>query len=495
MHLIRSILLSLTFATVALAQPNSVWSRRFAMEGVDLHHHQAFAKDRQTGNLVFIRAISGPHATLTNYLTCVDPDGKIVSNSLVPGDQRMYDIQSLIQSDDGDFVMVGGSPQDESIMCEILLLRMDLNGNLNSMDIFENPNSDHGLTVTQTADGGFGLGGYFGVVDNIGYDADFWLIRADSEGEPVYSSTFGEREIYEQCRGICETSDGGLLGVGNSGDKAYVIRTDSDGNLVWSTLIGIYRMRDIWSVINSTHNSYVVAGSIEESNAPVDTLRPRHYYDGWVVNLNDDGEIIWEYEAGGTLDDGFNSIIESRDGAYVMSGYTYSDSDRVCSYWLCKISSEGEPVWQKSYFNNGHKSANAVLQLDNGGFALIGNTEFNREASCSVLLLATEPDDDGAGEANSDKRIEFATYAILEKPYPNPFNAFTSIKYSLLEAGEIRLAVFNPSGSEVVELFSGIQSVGEHIIQWTPNDICSGVYFIRLETGIRSSTEKVLLIR
>jgi hypothetical protein len=79
--------------------------------------------------------------------------------------------------------------------------------------------------------------------------------------------------------------------------------------------------------------------------------------------------------------------------------------------------------------------------------------------------------------------------------YPNPFNARTIINYSLPEAAEITIAVYNLLGQKVAVLFDGAQEAGLHTIKWDASDYPSGVYFARLQSGDRSEDIKMVLLK
>ena len=66
---------------------------------------------------------------------------------------------------------------------------------------------------------------------------------------------------------------------------------------------------------------------------------------------------------------------------------------------------------------------------------------------------------------------------------PNPFSAVTYIQFSLVEAGEASLTVFDLNGRVVDVLGDGLFSEGEHTLQWAPVGISSGCYLVRLTTA------------
>ncbi len=99
----------------------------------------------------------------------------------------------------------------------------------------------------------------------------------------------------------------------------------------------------------------------------------------------------------------------------------------------------------------------------------------------------------------------------LEQNYPNPFsseaisafgggNPGTSIRYSLPQAGEVRLTIYNSYGQAVSVPVKGFQRAGTYTFDWQAVDaqgqaLPSGVYFYRLEAGVHRVTRRMTLLR
>ena len=85
--------------------------------------------------------------------------------------------------------------------------------------------------------------------------------------------------------------------------------------------------------------------------------------------------------------------------------------------------------------------------------------------------------------------------SALEQNYPNPFNPRTTIKYSIPTGGSVRLAVFNLLGQIVGVIYEGIQSEGEHEIEFDSAGIPSGIYFYRIEAPGFVETKKMVIAK
>ena len=83
----------------------------------------------------------------------------------------------------------------------------------------------------------------------------------------------------------------------------------------------------------------------------------------------------------------------------------------------------------------------------------------------------------------------------LLQNYPNPFNSTTSLKYTLHQAGNVHLAVYNLQGEMVSLLVNEHQSAGEHSVMFDGNDFPSGVYYYQISIADKFETGKMILIR
>jgi hypothetical protein len=93
-----------------------------------------------------------------------------------------------------------------------------------------------------------------------------------------------------------------------------------------------------------------------------------------------------------------------------------------------------------------------------------------------------------------DDNYVIPTSLSLEN-YPNPFNASTTIRYTLPNESEISLSIYNLLGQRVEVLFEGAQDPGEYIITWDSSHSPSGIYFARLETRCQTENVKMVLLK
>ena len=88
----------------------------------------------------------------------------------------------------------------------------------------------------------------------------------------------------------------------------------------------------------------------------------------------------------------------------------------------------------------------------------------------------------------------------LGQNYPNPFNPDTAVPFAIPEGGEVRVAVYNLLGQEVVVLVRGYREAGYYRAVWDGRDargrvVSSGIYLVQMVSGRFSDVRKMLLVK
>ena len=85
------------------------------------------------------------------------------------------------------------------------------------------------------------------------------------------------------------------------------------------------------------------------------------------------------------------------------------------------------------------------------------------------------------GFTNVKNRTNSPLQFALFQNYPNPFNPSTTIKYSLVNTGFVRLVLHDLLGKELKILVNEIKHFGNHELIFDGSDLISGVYFYDLK--------------
>ena len=142
-------------------------------------------------------------------------------------------------------------------------------------------------------------------------------------------------------------------------------------------------------------------------------------------------------------------------------------------------------------------------------FPLLTGVSFASDRFCAITTRVDEDFTDGdvygvfispsTGIDESNPHPAPATFELIGN-YPNPFNASTSIKYTLPTSAQVEIAIYNIQGQLVRTLSKGEKSSGTHIAVWDGKDnigkqLPSGIYFYKLSIGGESKIKRMVLMR
>jgi hypothetical protein len=217
-------------------------------------------------------------------------------------------------------------------------------------------------------------GGYIIVGHTESYGAgrnDAWLIATDASGNEEWNKTFGGAG-NEFGSWVVQTRDGDYILVGSrgpweiGGSDVWLIKTDSEGNEHWNKTFGGSANDFGTSILEIEKNGYIVVGNTESYGSGGSDI--------WMIKTDSDGVIEWDKAFGGFGDDACKSVVATEDGGYVIGGVTRSYGNGSNDLWLIKTDSEGNMVWDRTFGGSGDDYGGSVLQTEDGGYVLLGQT-------------------------------------------------------------------------------------------------------------------------
>lgn len=294
---------------------------------------------------------------------------------------------SGIEVSKNELLLIGTTKNRDTVE-DVWLVKTDPNGNLLWEKTYGSNTVDIGFSVIQTSDDYFILAGY----TYLNGSADGWLIKTDSEGEHIWNKTYGELG-EEVINSVIETNDGGYCLAGFTSSVAYgadffdgwIVRTDCNGEFLWSRNYGSSEWDEFESIIQTPDGGYLLAGTLASGLLP----NPDQF---WILKTDNLGNHEWNLTLGSSIwnDDAY-SVIQTADGGYAIVGRTtVRTSEITINSWLVKIDSNGAIEWNKTYGTLANEKAQSIIQLKDGGFALLGNTEFYNVSSFDFWLIRTD---------------------------------------------------------------------------------------------------------
>jgi uncharacterized delta-60 repeat protein len=276
---------------------------------------------------------------------------------------------SIIQSSDGGYVVAGSTRSFGAGYSDIYVVKLDSSGNVQWAKTIGGSDWDEASSIIQSSDGGYVVAGWtesFGA----GYP-DIYVVKLDSSGNVVWTKTIGGRFI-DRASSIIQSSDGGYVVAGDSSsfgagsDDIYVVKLDSSGNVLWTKTIGGSSSDYAYSIIQSSDGGYVVVGESYSFGAGKDRI--------YVVKMDSEGNVVWTKFISGVEDEA-GSIIQSSDGGYIVAGGTSNFGAGGGDIYVVKLDSAGNIVWIKTIGGSSWDEARSIIQSSDGGYVVAGWTK------------------------------------------------------------------------------------------------------------------------
>lgn len=190
---------------------------------------------------------------------------------------------------------------------------------------------------------------------------------------------------------IQQTSDSGYLIVGETASNdglvvgyhpgancaigecrdLWVVKTDSYGNFQWQKTIGGSKA-DVGYCSFQSGSNYIVAGVSGSSDG--DLTFNNGFGDGWMVNLDSIGNIIWSRSYGGSSNENIYKLIPLADKSIIAFGRT-TLGHGAGDLWLFKLDSLGNMLWEKFYGGSGREYPENIELTADDGFAMFAQSE------------------------------------------------------------------------------------------------------------------------
>ena len=87
-----------------------------------------------------------------------------------------------------------------------------------------------------------------------------------------------------------------------------------------------------------------------------------------------------------------------------------------------------------------------------------------------------------------------AAFSVAQNS-PNPFNPSTTISFTIAQAGNVNVTVYNVAGQKIDTILDGYMSAGSHSVVWDASSSSAGVYFYTVKSGEFSRTLKMTLLK
>jgi hypothetical protein len=295
--------------------------------------------------------------------------------------------KSLVKGNNNEYVLFGSSFDFAAGDLNYNLTKVDATANFISRSIILRANLDIGNKIIKTNDGNYVFIGMSGENDSYGQTKFF---KINEQGEILLEKDFGEDAVRDYGFDIVENENGFLLlsttyceiglsasfGVFSYPSDVSVLQIDPEGNILWEY---IYEGDDYdyaYSFVQTNDHIFVAMNTRSYEAASFDIR---------ILKLNLQGELVDSYNFGGQGFEYAYRIIEDDNSDLLICGSTSSDVNKP-SFYAFKINQNGELLWTKSIEKNASVYAYDVIERSNGNFLFTGKYAFNIDNSDIFLL-------------------------------------------------------------------------------------------------------------
>ena len=305
---------------------DSLWTRNYGTAGYEEAHYLIQNGD---GGYVICGDTRPSGGNYNMYIVRTDSLGDTLwtrNYGSPAGDDKGW---AVIRPGDGGFLVVGngyGSGWD------LFMLRIDDNGDSLWTRRYGGPYPDVAYGVTQTADGGFALTGFYSD-DDFG-STRLWLLRTDSMGDTLWTRKYSIDNGWSKGEAIEALADGGFIIAGQNyttiiDASMLLLRVDSLGSEIWHRQFGGQFIESAQSLDITNDGGFIVGGQTDSYGGG--------NKDFYIVRTDSSGDSLWASYFGHNGIDYCHEIRVDHNNDIIAFGQHHIYGSQDFDFWMIKI--------------------------------------------------------------------------------------------------------------------------------------------------------------
>ncbi|MDI6832879.1 MAG: T9SS type A sorting domain-containing protein [Bacteroidales bacterium] len=309
--------------------------------------------------------VSGNHGGYDSWIVKLSNSGDIEWKKCLGGNGT--DVSTSIQqTNDGGFIVAGYTSSNDSNVSgnhggyDYWIVKLSNSGDIEWQKCLGGENDDRANSIQQTNDGGYIVAGrsasIYGDVSGNHCGYDYWIVKLNSLGDIQWQKCLGGNGTDESTS-IQQTNDGGYIVAGytfsnnsdvsgnHGGDDYWIVKLNNSGDIEWRKCYGGTHDDYAKCIQQTNDGGFIVAGYTLSNDGDVSGNHDNNgtYYEGWIVKLDNLGDIEWQKCLGGTNNDYATCIQQTNDGGFIVGGYTCSNNGDVSGNhgtndsWIIKL--------------------------------------------------------------------------------------------------------------------------------------------------------------
>lgn len=283
---------------------------------------------------------------------------------------------------DHHIYMLGTSKSLQASSGGLALTKIDALGNSIFEKSYGGTTLDFGTNICGTSDGNLLLLGMTSLPNGTGTQVDVFILKVDTNGDTLWTKTYGDVNQFDVAEGLWETDNGDILILGStyngSTNDFKLFRLDRQGNLRWQKIYNSPYNDEGINIEQAGNDQYILLGRRQDGDD-----------DFYAMKIDGQGSIIWENTYGTPQYEQAHSISKTSDGHFLLCGHS-SGLDPLHNLYLTKITTDGLVLYEKHYGGEKHDGGTSAIELSNGHLLLAGETDSYGNGSKRAFFMETD---------------------------------------------------------------------------------------------------------
>jgi len=177
--------------------------------------------------------------------------------------------------------------------------------------------------------------------DKSGNTADSETIILSVYNFLVFNATFGLDYVDDAGYSILQTADSSYVILGSTGNNISLIKADYKGTEQWNHNYGGSENDDARHILQTSDGGYIISGTTESYGFGGSDI--------WLIKTDPTGLMEWDTYFGGSNTDQGGAIQQMTDGGYIIIGNSDFSGDGNQDIWLIRTNSQGDSLWTKTF--------------------------------------------------------------------------------------------------------------------------------------------------
>ena len=204
--------------------------------------------------------------------------------------------------------------------------------------------------------------------------------------QPQWTQTYDAMQT-EKAYAVCNTDDNNFLlsgyteaeGAGMKDIK--LMKIDKGGTVLQTKTLGGILDDIAYNLTPCRNGGYVVCGLTANTAG--------NGFDFVIYNLDNDLNIRWQQNKGNALQDGAYKIVQTYDNGFVIGGYTMTGTGGGRDFYLVKLDSLGNTIWENYYGGVSNEYCYALCEATNHDLMIAGSTQSYGAGKSDIYLIRT----------------------------------------------------------------------------------------------------------